>query len=31
MELMKQYADGQNLSSTTQIMRAMELFRDAIQ
>ncbi len=31
-ELMKQYVDSQNFTSTTQIMQAMkELFRDAIQ
>ena len=31
-ELMKQYVDSQNFTSTTQIMLAMkELFRDAIQ
>lgn len=31
-ELMKQYVDSQNFTSTTEIMQAMkELFRDAIQ
>lgn len=31
-ELMKQYVDSQNFTSTTEIMQTMkELFRDAIQ
>ena len=31
-ELMKQYVDSQNFTSTTEIMQAMkDLFRDAIQ
>lgn len=32
MELMKQYLDSQNFTSTTQIVQAMkELFHDAIE